>query len=205
MKKVVLFLLVEILSVIIVPCVYADTYTNDDPTSETSNYGVDTIYEAAGYKQPALEVYNIDLSWDDLHWVFVYEGDITNPNSSIWIAKEYYDSANLLPKDIIADIDNWKDKDKREITVINNSGFSVNVEATVEHRSNLNYVNSAHLKVARFSDNLIFEENASITNLSNNMNGKFVVKPTSTSFVNNTGTTTSVTGEVYLTFTKYNN
>ena len=51
---------------------------------------------------------------------------------------------------------------------------------------------------------IIFSNSAKIDNLMDKASESFVVKPTSKDFVNNTGTTTSVTGEVNLTFTKYN-
>ena len=204
-KKMLMIFLIQVIVIANkMPEVMARTYTNDDFANEASNYSVDTTYEAIGYKT-AVETYNIDLSWDDFHWVYVYEGEIDNPNTSIWIAKEYYDDANMSPQEIIADINNWKDKDKREITITNNSGFAVNVSANIENKTNENYANSANLQIASFDDaNMSFSSSANVTNLTDSSNVKFVVKPTSQKYVNNTGTIANVTGELNLIFSKYN-
>ena len=197
------FLVIAIMFAMNITNVFAQTYKNDDATNESSSYSVNTRYEAVGY-QPTIETYDVDLSWDDLHWIFVYEGDIKNPDSSVWLTKENYDSANMTAKQIIEGISNWVNKDKIEISVKNNSGFTINVTANVAQKSTDNYTNSSVLRIARENDSLNYGASASINGLVNGANDKFIVKPTSTRFVNDSGTPTDVTGEVNLVFTKSN-
>ena len=204
LKKVILVFLVNTLVLIMtMPNVFAQIDSYSNPTNQTSNYDVSTIYEAVGY-QPLVETYSVDLSWDDLHWVFVYEGDITNPNASVWLTKEYYDSIHMTAKQIIERISDFANMDKREISVSNNSGFAINVTANVEQKSSAVYTNSAGLKITRQGNNSNYDVTANITNLTSNGSDTFIVKPTSRRFVNDSGILANVAGEVKLVFTKYN-
>lgn len=193
---------------IIVPNVFAaNNYTNDDVTSNISNYSVNTKYEAGTYIEP-IEVYNIDLTWEDLHWVFIYSGDITNPSNSVWMTKNFYESClssdtNTLNQTILNNIDSYRSHEVVEMNVVNNSNFAVNILASVEQIDNLNYTNPAELKIAKTGEQL-WSSQASINGLAKSNNSTFLIKPTATRFVNNTGATANVTGEVKLTFTKYN-
>lgn len=191
------------------PNVYAQTYVNGDNTKDNSNYSMDTTYESGTYVEQ-IETYNVELDWDDLHWVFIYDGNITNPTSSVWLTKTNYDSrrggadVNDFNHTILSNIAQYKNLDTVGIDVTNKSVFAVNIAASIEQKNNVeNYTNAAGLQVSKSND-LTYGNQATLSSLANNANGSFVVKPTATRFVNNTGTTANVTGEVKLTFTKSN-
>ena len=174
---------------------------------------MDTIYDSEIYVAP-IESYDVDLSWDDLHWVFVYEGDITNPVRKVWLTKENYDTLNensqqptLNDKngEILDNINNLASPGVN-IVIQNNSSFALDVSATIEQIANVaNYTNAAGLQIGvDLGENTTYASEASVSALSSNTDTKFIVKPTATRFVNNTGNTANVTGEVNLTFTKSN-
>lgn len=183
-----------------------NSYTNEDETSSPSNYSVNTTYEAGTYIPP-IEVYNIDLEWDDLHWIFIYSGNITNPTSKVWMTKAEYDSyrngkdSNEFNLIVLNNINQFKDHDVAQINITNHSVFDVNISATIEDKVNANYTNSAVLQVAT-ENNSNWNNQSTINNLSNNSSSYFKIKPQSARFVNDSGTTVNVLGEVKLTFTK---
>jgi hypothetical protein len=184
---------------------------NYNGLTDDSNYGIDTSYDSANYEAP-YESYDIDLSWDDLHWVFVFEGEITNPTREVWVTKEYYDeignteqlSSNELNGEILDSINDLENSTVR-IIVENNSAFEVDVYGSIEQKSNENYTNAAGLKIAvDEAENITFENQAEALNLSKGNNMNLLVKPTATRYVNDSGVTTTVTGEIKLTFSKSN-
>ena len=188
------------------PNIFAQTYTNQEETSGTSSYDMNTRYDAKEYVRP-IETYNVDIVWNDLHWIFVYEGDIANPDKSIWMTKDNYDSRrtsnddNLYNYDILNNIQQYSDLDTANIYVVNNSDFQVDVVASIEQVDNItNYDNSAELKVSKASD--ISYDNENLVSLGKNANGLFLVKPTATRYVNDSDTSVNVTGEIKLSFSK---
>ena len=184
----------------------ANTYTNDDITSSPSNYSVNTTYEAGTYIPPT-EAYNVDLEWDDLHWIFIYSGEITNPTTKIWMTKAKYDSLrngtdpNEFNLTIINNTNQYKNHDEVQIMVTNHSDFSVNILASIEQKSDTNYTNSASLKINDMNSST-WDDFAQISGLVHEENGYFKIKPQASRFVNDSGTTVNVNGEVKLTFTK---
>ena len=195
--------------------VYApDNYSAvNNETDDTTNVDINTTYESAPYTAP-VEMYDINLSWDDLHWVFVYEGEASNPSRYVWLSKEAYEtlyasmptlSTNEINGEILNDMDNLDDPDLN-IAVENRSVFAINVVGSVETKNNVdNYTNPAGLKIAlETTEPMTYANSASISALSTNTNANLLVKPTAVRFVNNDGVSTNVTGEVKLTFTKSN-
>lgn len=189
----------------------SEHYTEiDDESNDSTGTDVNTSYDSAAYVS-SVETYDVNISWDDLHWVFVYEGDVTNPVRSVWVTKEYYDtvgvekqhlSVNELNGDILDNTPNLAEP-KLGIVVENNSVFAVDLTATVESVSNTNYTNPAGLQVAIESTTTsAYASEASTTNLTTGNTVNVLVKPTATRFVNDTGATANVTGEVALTISK---
>lgn len=184
----------------------ANTYTNDDETNSPSNYSVNTTYEAGTYIPP-IETYNVDLEWDDLHWIFIYSGDITNPTTKVWMTKAEYDALrngsdpNEFNLTILNNINQYKNHDEVQIMITNHSGFTVNVLASIEQKSSTNYTNSAMLKINNIN-NSTWDSSSHINGLAHNSNSHFKIKPQAPRFVNDSGTTVNVTGEIKLTFTK---
>lgn len=191
------------------PSVFAQTYNVDSQADNASNYEVDTSYESREYEAP-IETYDIDINWDDLHWVFVYEGDITEPTREVWVTKENYNTISeneqLTSNELNGYIlDNVIDSQNSiiDIDINNNSVFAVNILASIEQKNSETYTTSAGLKIAvNDSENITYADSATVSNLTTRASASLLVKPTATSFVNTTGTTASVTGEVNLTFTK---
>ena len=172
------------------------------------NYGVDTEYESAAYVT-SVETYEVNITWDDLHWVFVYEGEIASPVRKAWVTKEYYDttsteksylSANEINGDILDNVASLP-APVLGMVIENNSTFAVDVEAAIENVSNNdNYTNAAGLKLSADSTN--FDTTASLPALANSASANIYVKPTTEAFVNTTGATASVTGEVTISISK---
>lgn len=183
---------------------------NGNTFDEDSNYDLPTTYDSEIYIAP-METYDVDLSWDDLHWVFVYEGDITNPSKKVWLTKVAYEEIkansqqtvlNELNGEILNSISSLETPEV-DVIVENNSTFAVDVAATVENiNGEEDYTNAAGLQVA--VENGTYASSASIQALATNTNAKLQVKPTATRFVNNTGATANVSGEVKITFAKSN-
>ena len=187
-----------------------DNYNAVTSENENVNVEIDTTYESTAYTSP-VEMYDVDLSWDDLHWVFVYEGDITNPTNNVWLSKEAYDALNASMSNlsenevngaILNDIDNLAAPDLN-IDVINHSVFAVNIAGSVEQKTNANYTSSAGLQIAlEVPENITYATTANISALATNANANLLVKPTAARFVNDAGVSVNVSGEVKLTFTK---
>ena len=182
-----------------------------DPVGNTGiDNPIDTTYESKVYTAP-VETYDVDLSWDDLHWVFVYEGDASNPSRHVWLTKEAYDTlsndmAGLSSNEVNGAILNSSnlEKPKLNIAVANHSAFALNVAGSVkEITGDSKYTNPAGLKFALEAETPSYAETVN-TNLATNGNANLFVKPTATTFVNATGVSTTVTGEVVLTFAKAN-
>ena len=193
--------------IITIPNVNAsNTYTNDDVTSSPSSYSVNTTYEAGTYIPP-IEAYNVDLEWDDLHWIFIYSGDIKNPTKKVWMTKADYEAfrngtdPNEFNLTILNNINQYKNYDEVQIMVTNHSGFAVDILASIEQKSNINYTNSAALKINN-TNNSTWDDSAQISGLSHDNSSYFKIKPQASRFVNDSGTTVNVNGEVKLTFTK---
>lgn len=208
MKKLLPYLLLStILFSLLIASVSAKTYTNDDETNKTSSYSMDTIYEAGTYVE-LIETYNVEIDWDDLHWVFIYDGNITNPTKSVWLTKASYDSyrgntdVNEFNHTVLNNISQYKNLETVTIDVKNNGSFSVNILATIEDtNNNENYTNAAGLQVSK-ANVISYDKEANLTSLETNAEGSFLVKPTAERFVNDSGKKANVTGEVKLTFTK---
>ena len=179
----------------------ADAESNGD-------YGVDTEYESVAYVN-SVETYDVNITWDDLHWVFVYEGEITSPVRKAWVTKDYYDTTSteksyLTANEINGDIlDNSANLPAPVLGMVveNNSTFAVDVAAAIEDiNGNENYTNAAGLKLS--TDSTIFDTTASVSALANSASANIYVKPTTEAFVNTTGATASVTGEVTISISK---
>ena len=185
---------------------------NSTAIDEDKDYDISTKYESTAYVAP-VETYDVDLSWDDLHWVFVYEGDITNPTKNVWLTKEKYEEVradmqleeNELNGAILENANNLQNPTV-SITVENNSDFAVDVLAAIEQKNNVeNYTNPAGLQIAvDVPENVTYGNQANISALANSATASMLIKPTVSRFVNNTGATANVLGEVKITFTKTN-
>jgi len=193
------------------PSVFAIEADYTGQTTDTTGQNLDTTYRTAEYVAP-VEYYDIDISYNDLNWVFVYEGDITNPNDSVWVNSETYylntsgkegDTLNEARKTLLDyDLD-----PAIAIDVTNNSGFDVDAQAKVVDKTNeeADYKYSAGLQLAVGDINNDFGTFQSETvnaTVSNTSTKKFGVKPTATKFVNDVAGTVQVIGEVNLTFSK---
>ena len=182
--------------------------SNYNETNADTDYGVDTEYESVVYVAE-VETYDVNITWDDLHWVFVYEGDVTSPVRKAWVTKDYYDTlsdeksyltANEINGDILDSGANLA-APVLGMVVENNSTFSIDVEASIEDIvGNDNYTNAAGLKLS--TDSTTFDTTASISALATSTNANIFIKPTVESFVNTTGATASVTGEVTISISK---
>ena len=176
---------------------------------------IQTTYESTSYTAP-IETYDINLSWDDLHWVFVYEGNANEPVRSVWLSKEAYEeysanrptlSSNEVNGSILDDVDNnnLTVTPELNIAVSNHSVFTVVAACSVEEKTGVtNYTNPAGLKIAVEGDEPTYAGTAN-TDLATNANVNLLVKPTASRFVNNDGVSAVVTGEVRFTFTKKTN
>lgn len=180
----------------------------NNETSQTTTTDIDTTYESASYTAP-VEMYDIDLSWDDLHWVFVYQGEASNPTNYVWLTKEAYDalyasSSALSSNEINGEILGMSNLPTPELTISveNHSVFAVDVAGTVNNKNVANYTNPAGLKMALKTNTPSYDTTANIPALTTNASADLLVKPTAVRFVNNAGVSTNVTGEVTLTFTK---
>lgn len=202
-----------------VPAVYAQTNYHQ-PTTDTEGQSIDTQYKTVEYTAP-VEYYDIDISYDDLSWVLVYEGDIAEPDRSTWIRESYYNEH----KDNVANLNSWYgdilngdmlnqiDLDCYVPIAVNNNGdFVVDAQAQIVNKtdSNSDYTTAAGLKLA--IDDLMTHERGQWQDgpvsgqvIPNKQEPRiFYVMPTATRFVNDSGETATVTGEVKLTFSKPN-
>jgi len=180
-------------------------------TSEQNvNVGIDATYESAIYTAP-VETYDIDLSWDDLHWVFVYEGDPSTTNNYVWLTKEKYDEESASMPDLSSnDVNGAILADKLDmpeptlnIAISNHSVFAVDIAGSVESKNGVtNYTNSAGLQIALEETTPSYTGTVNVVGLACNGNANLLVKPTATRFVNDSGLTATVEGEVKLIFSK---
>ncbi len=178
----------------------------------TVDVGINTKYESTVYTAP-IETYDVDLSWDDLHWVFVYEGTAANPTKQVWLSIDAYEtfrannstlSSNEVNGKILSQVNNLAAPDLN-IAITNHSVFAVNVVGTVEAQNDvINYTNSAGLKIALDEVNPTYNATVNVNGLATNANANLLVRPTATRFVNDNGVSTTVAGEVNISFTKAN-
>lgn len=177
-----------------------------------TNYDIPTAYDSEIYVAP-VEVYDVNLSWDDMHWVFVYEGDITNPARKVWVTKEAYNTIkdennlenNELNGHILDSVDDLE-QPTVSISVENKSSFAVDVSASIAQKNNVqNYTNPAGLEIAvDLGNNSEFGSQATANGVLTNASTKLLVMPKATRYVNNDGAPATVAGEVVLTFAKTN-
>lgn len=168
---------------------------------------IDTEYASAQYA--SVDTYDVNITWDDLHWVFVYEGNIASPDRKVWVTKEYYDTTSDQKSYLNANgINGYILENAANLTapvlgivVENNSDFAVDVQAAIENiTGNDKYTNAAGLQLS--TDSSTFATTASILDIANGADANILVKPTAESFVNTTGDTASVTGEVTISISK---
>ena len=193
-----------------VQSVSAEPYNAE--TTDTTGKSINTEYRTAEYIGE-VEYYNVDIDYDDLYWTFVYEGDITNPDKGVWTSTSAYNLAtngkegNELESEKRYILDHQVDNTVIFLKVTNNSGFKVNAQAEVVDKveTGTTYTTSAGLQIA-FSDDYAelgtFQSEPLIKTLSNEAYQRYGVRPTATRFVNDSGDTAQVAGEIKLTFSK---
>lgn len=182
-------------------------HINDYETNSILDFSENTTYEAENYVPP-IEIYNIDLEWDDLYWVLVHSKDITNQMSQIWITKKDYDyyrngqGLNEFNSIIINNITQYQNHDEVQISITNYSVFAVDIDATIEPKKSEDYINSSKFEVISENSSNWSTRNASIDGLRRNNSSYFKIKPQSSEFVDSHNSTLNVTETLKIFFKK---
>ena len=192
---------------ITIPNIFSKTFNNENEKKEVASYDMKTRYDAQVYVRQ-METYDVDLLWSDLHWIFVYEGDITNPTKSIWMTKTNYDnhrgsySDNIYNNEIIKNIKQYSNLDIASVYVTNKSKFNVGVVASIKQIDNItNHNNLAELKISK-DGGVSYDNKIKLVSLLKNTKELFLIKPMTTKYVNNSNNTVNVIGKLKLLFTK---
>lgn len=192
----------------------------------SSNQTIDTQYSTVEHEvQVPVETYDVSITWNNLHWIFVYEGSPSNPTRYQWITENNYaelateyntqdsKAEAVLEGNYTTDY-SWKNAPEYAwLMVMNNDSGAINASASVGQKANqTDYTSPANLQVA-YNDGVginysaVPSLNYSTTSTKSNLGYHgmvyFWVKPTVDRYVNNTGNIASVAGEIEFTFSKY--
>ena len=190
--KKLLYILI-ILLLLNITSVFAQSYAIKEPISEHPSFSLDTSYTAVAYYP--LKEYYIDLTWDDLFFVYKYnkkEIDSQFDNELLLMDNNFNENFIQYHTKMLNELIN---SNIFTLIVENKSGFSINVDATIKYNDKL--------QIANDDKNLFFDNKAFKNNLANKKITSFILRPKLQEFENNKFSS-NFNGEVKLTFTKVN-